>query len=92
MNCVETGVAPDRILAQNTAGGAVTRTRPLCPYPQTAIYNGSGDINDAANFHCGGNLEEPRVVCADVLAKYKHEVKGPLDYTGTGVKGHICRE
>jgi hypothetical protein len=92
VNWVENGAAPDRILAQNTTGSVVTRTRPLCPYPQTAIYNGSGDINDAANYHCGGNLEEPRVVCADVLTKYKHEVKGPLDYKGTGVNRRICRE
>ena len=28
------------------------RTRPLCPYPKQARYNGSGDINDAANFSC----------------------------------------
>jgi hypothetical protein len=25
-----------------------------------------------------------------VLAKYKHEEKGPLDYTGTGVNRHAC--
>jgi feruloyl esterase len=27
-------------------------TRPLCPYPQVAKYNGSGDPNDAASFAC----------------------------------------
>lgn len=90
VNWVEHGVAPDRILAQNTTGGVVTRTRPLCPYPQTAIYNGSGDINDAANYRCGGNLEQRSVVCADVLTKYKHEVRGPLDFRGTGVNRHVC--
>jgi hypothetical protein len=85
---VETGVAPDSILAQ---GGAVpTRTRPLCPYPQTAVYNGSGSTDDAANFRCGGNLEKRRVVCADVLTKYKHEVNGPLDFRGTGVNPFEC--
>jgi len=30
----------------------VDRTRPLCPYPQTAQYKGTGDPNDAANFTC----------------------------------------
>jgi hypothetical protein len=25
----------------------------VCPYPQAAIYKGSGDTNDAANFRCG---------------------------------------
>ena len=71
VNRVENGAAPDQILAQ-TAGGVVKR--PLCPYPQTAIYNGTGNKNDAASFHCGGDLEAPEVVCADVPTKYKHEV------------------
>jgi feruloyl esterase len=26
--------------------------RPLCPYPQVAMYNGSGDVNAAASFAC----------------------------------------
>jgi hypothetical protein len=90
VNWVENGVAPEQILAQNTSGGVVTRTRPLCPYPQTAIYNGTGSQDDAANFHCGGDLEAPEVVCADVLTKYKHEVKGPLDVRGSGVNRHTC--
>jgi feruloyl esterase len=28
------------------------RTRPLCPYPTVARYNGSGDVENAANFTC----------------------------------------
>jgi tannase/feruloyl esterase len=91
VNWVENGVAPATILAQ---GGAVpTRTRPLCPYPTTAIYNGTGSTDDAANFHCGGNLETPATVCKDVLAKYKHEneVDTPVDYSNTGVNRNICR-
>ena len=27
-------------------------TRPLCPYPQEARYNGKGNPNDAASFVC----------------------------------------
>ena len=87
VNWVENGVAPEQILAQ---GGGVTR--PLCPYPETAIYNGSGSTSDAASFHCGGNLETPEVVCADVLTKYKHEVKGPLVFDDSGIDRHICSE
>jgi feruloyl esterase len=30
----------------------VVRTRPLCPYPQVAKYQGAGSIDDAANFTC----------------------------------------
>ena len=72
--------------------GTVTRSRPLCPYPQTAIYNGSGSTDDASNFHCGGNLETPEVVCNDVLVEYKHEVDGKLDYSGTGVSRRVCSD
>jgi hypothetical protein len=28
------------------------RTRPLCPYPQIARYNGTGSIDDASHFRC----------------------------------------
>jgi hypothetical protein len=83
---VENGLAPEQILAQ-TPGGV---TRPLCPYPQTAIYSGSGSTNVAASFHCGGDLEASEVVCADVLTKYKHEANGPLDFSGSGVNRNIC--
>jgi hypothetical protein len=51
VNWVESGVAPAQVLAQTTAGG-VTRTRPLCPYPQTAVYRGSGSTDDAESFDC----------------------------------------
>jgi feruloyl esterase len=49
---VERGVAPASIAASRIENGNVTRTRPLCPYPQTARYDGSGDPNDTANFVC----------------------------------------
>jgi feruloyl esterase len=49
---VEQGKAPDMIAASHRTGGAVDRTRPLCPYPQTAAYKGSGSIDEAANFVC----------------------------------------
>lgn len=50
---VEHGQAPDRIIASHdTLEGKVDRTRPLCPYPQVAKYNGSGSIDAAANFSC----------------------------------------
>ena len=62
---VEQGQAPDHVVAQargtGNPGGAnpevpaawsPTRTRPLCPYPKVARYNGSGSIEDAAGFSC----------------------------------------
>jgi feruloyl esterase len=49
----EDGIAPDQITASYHNGGNVYKKRPVCPYPQAAIYKGSGDINDAATFRCG---------------------------------------
>jgi feruloyl esterase len=49
---VEHGVAPDRVVATHSADGIVDRQRPLCAYPKLAVYKGSGDTNDAANFEC----------------------------------------
>jgi hypothetical protein len=49
---IERGNAPDRIIARKMTAGAVAFTRPLCPYPQHAVYTGSGSTDDAANFVC----------------------------------------
>ena len=51
---VEKGAAPSEILAAKYSPGSQTpgMTRPLCPYPQSAQYKGSGNTNDAANFVC----------------------------------------
>lgn len=48
----ESGAAPREIIAAHVSGGAVDRTRPLCPYPQVAVYKGTGSNNDASNFAC----------------------------------------
>jgi tannase/feruloyl esterase len=48
-----TNVAPDTIINSHKVEGVVDRTHPACPYPQEAIYKGSGDPYDAANFTCG---------------------------------------
>lgn len=44
---VEKGTAPERIIASRPG-----RTRPLCAYPKTARYKGTGSTDDAANFEC----------------------------------------
>jgi feruloyl esterase len=50
---VEQGAAPASIVATKTdAQGATVRTRPLCPFPQTAKWKGSASTGDAANFSC----------------------------------------
>jgi len=44
------------IIATKYAGGPtsneVKMTRPLCPYPELAKYNGNGDTTEAASFTC----------------------------------------
>jgi len=65
VNWVEKGQAPDSVVASVRGPGnaaavnadvpatwSATRTRPLCPYPQVARYNGTGDIESAASFSC----------------------------------------
>ena len=49
---VEKGKAPESIVARKIVGGQVTRSRPLCPYPQVARYKGTGSIDEADNFRC----------------------------------------
>jgi feruloyl esterase len=53
---VERGIPPRRILASHSANGVVDRTRPLCPYPEVAVYRGLGSTDDATNFVC----QDPR--------------------------------
>jgi len=47
---VESDKAPTAVVATGASMPGVSR--PLCPYPQHPHYNGSGDINAAANFSC----------------------------------------
>lgn len=49
---VEHGAAPDRIVAAHLTDGRPVRTRPLCPYPATAHWTGTGDRSSAENFTC----------------------------------------
>ena len=49
---VEKGAAPDSMVAKKIVNGTVTRSRPLCPYPQVARYQGKGSVDEAASFAC----------------------------------------
>jgi feruloyl esterase len=59
---VLTGVAPEQIIAahfqDNNPTGPVTRTMPLCPYPEVAVFTG-GDVNMAANWVCQRHANQP---------------------------------
>lgn len=48
----EDGKAPAEILASQVRAGQMSRTRPLCPYPQVAMYRGAGDVDRAESFVC----------------------------------------
>lgn len=49
------GTAPDRIVATRFSSedaGRIDMQRPLCPYPQRAVYRGFGSTRAASNFRC----------------------------------------
>lgn len=70
VNWIENGVAPESVVASGTnfssslgtlTGLPTTRSRPLCPYPQTLRYTGAagGDISIASNYTCvGGDFHQ----------------------------------
>jgi len=66
---VEDGVGPDHLIAttdpppmhaaENPVNPA-SFTRRLCPFPQVAIYNGTGDPNSAGSFICAADGGDDR--------------------------------
>jgi feruloyl esterase len=50
---VENGKAPAELIAKTSPNSAwPNRSRPLCAYPQQAIYSGKGNIENAPSFVC----------------------------------------
>jgi feruloyl esterase len=45
---VEKGIAPEQMMGT----GAQGFSRPMCPYPQSAEYKGTGDLKDGSNWAC----------------------------------------
>ena len=50
---VENDKAPSQMVASKNKGQASSRL--ICPYPQTAKYNGAGDSHQASNYTCSVN-------------------------------------
>jgi feruloyl esterase len=48
----ESNVAPGQMISPHVTSGVVDSVHLVCPYPQEAVYNGTGSVNDAANFSC----------------------------------------
>jgi len=49
---VEKGIAPDMMIAKRSENGVTEFARPVCPYPEAARYNRTGDAKDASSFTC----------------------------------------
>lgn len=72
---VEQGIAPEKLIATKfDASGNPTLSRPVCPYPAEAAYNGSGDVNDAANFSCRTPKLKDRGVTAGDLVHIRNSL------------------
>jgi feruloyl esterase len=88
---VEEGIPPSSagpttnggILATGGTGNPA-RTRPICPWPTTAIYKDTGSTDVASNFYCGGNLDEnPVAVCKMLRTDYRFENADELNFQAT---------
>ena len=57
---VESGQAPSSLngVTVDPSTGAVTGTRPICMYPNLAVYQGSGPTTQASSFACKPSREE----------------------------------
>ena len=55
---VEEDQAPDRLVAvKQDASGGTRLSRPVCPYPQLAVYDGTGSTDAQGNFTCADPAE-----------------------------------
>ncbi len=48
----KTNKAPDQLIAQHRTNGTPDRKVLVCAYPKIAVFNGSGSLDDPANFTC----------------------------------------
>jgi hypothetical protein len=48
----EQDIAPAQIVVSSGRAATTQRSVPLCPYPTTAVYNGTGDVNASASYSC----------------------------------------
>lgn len=59
---VDGGVAPEEFIGSHLdpKTHAVDMTRPVCPYPKTPVWNGSGNANEAGSFTCADQPQAER--------------------------------
>ena len=66
-------------------------TPPLCPWPTSAVYNGSGPGNVASSFHCAGNLDANNYsLCQMLRTPTGEETSNALDYAEAGISPRQC--
>jgi hypothetical protein len=84
VNWVENGVESHELIgSRNSTPYQTARTRPLCPYPQVARYNGTGSIEDAANFICVPPIEvriKPETLSLKSKGVFTAFITVPRDY------------
>jgi hypothetical protein len=96
VNWVEKGIEPQSagdsthkgILA---TGPGTFGTRPICPYPTTAIYNGTGSTAVASNYYCGGNLDNKVTLCQLPFTQFGRATKNNLDYQDLDIHPGDCQ-
>jgi feruloyl esterase len=71
---VEQGVAPEKIIATRFSGSTLTLSRPVCPYPALAVFNGSGDVTQASSFTCTQQTESAVSINAGDIIQVKNSL------------------
>ncbi|HET6711214.1 tannase/feruloyl esterase family alpha/beta hydrolase [Amycolatopsis sp.] len=76
---VERGTPPTVVTATGRAAdGTVTRTRPVFAYPQRAVHDGTGSIDDAASFRPAPPTSPPARDVVHWAGEKLHAVPGPV--------------
>lgn len=91
---VERGIAPEAIIAtkftDDNPAGPVVMTRPLCPWPEVAHYDGHGNTHLAASFTCAANrvIRGPSDKAVDQPSGTGTSIRSPLQI-GRTVPSHV---
>ena len=66
-------------------------TPPLCPWPTSAVYNGTGPGNDPSSYSCAGNVDtNNRALCQLLRTPFRQETSATLNYTEMGITSAQC--
>jgi len=74
VNWVESGVAPDYVVA--TQSSPVVRTRKICMYPNVEVYSGSGSTDDQSNFQCQELKKDDLIDTLAIAKPYEPDLPG----------------